>query len=286
MKKSILLMGVTLGVLASSLFGCSNELSNDELIIGMDCEYPPFSWAETTENEYTLSVSNASIYTDGYDVQIAKILGEKLNKPVTIIRCTWESLVPNLQNNSINVILAGMTETEERKETMDFSDEYYRSELVLVTKKTYADEYEGQTVGSDVLSTLLNGQVIISQIGTVQDDAIDVLKEQFGAEHGNAVLTFAACATDVSNGSAFAFTAEYPVAQSLVSAFSDLGIIHIEQTILGDLYAELGVSIAVKKGNTELVEELNSVLDEISQEEREQLMSEALARYEASEAAS
>ncbi len=279
MKKSILLMGATLGVLSASLFGCGGELSNDTLVVGMEVDYAPFNWAESSANEYTLPVSNASnTWADGYDIQIVKRLSEITGKDVTIVRSAWSSLIPDLQNNVVNVVIAGMTDTEERRESIDFTDEYYRSELVLVTSSTYANQYDGQTLDVDTLTELLSGQLVVSQSNTVTDEVIDILEEQCGARHATPLSSFALCATDVSNGSAFAMTAELPVAQSIVGSFDNLGIIYVDQDILGELYYELGVSIGVKKGNTELVDELNEALVQITQEEREEIMAAAVLR--------
>ena len=280
MKKSLLLIGATICVLGTTLFSCTiTELSNDTLVVGMEVYYAPFNWAESSSNEYTLPVANASgVYADGYDVQIAKRLGEILDKDVTIMRIEWDSLITDLQNNVINVIIAGMTETEERSSQIDFTDEYYRSELVLVTNSTYADEYNNQTLTSDQLGELLKDQIIVSQSNTVTDDVIDIFVENYGAIHANSLSTFALCAQDVSNGSAFAMTAELPVANSIVSSFDNLGIIHLDQTILGDSLAELGVSIGIKKGNDELLTDINSALAQIDEDERNELMTAATER--------
>jgi len=73
-------------------------------------------------------------------------------------------------------------------------------------------------------------------------------------------------------------TAEYPVAESLISSFTNLGIVHIDQTILGDSLSSLGVSIGIKKGNTELQSKLNAALKEITDAERLEMMEAAVTR--------
>lgn len=256
----------------------TTSFDNTKLVIGLECGYAPFNWSENKANDYTLEVKNKSnLYCDGYDIQIAKLLGEELGVEVQIMQVAWESLISDLQLGSINAVIAGMTDTEERRQTIDFTDEYYRSELVLVVQKSVADSYTDVLNSSDFTS-LVTGQVIVSQSSTVTNDVIDIFKENHGAVHAPAVDSFSLAATDVSNGSAFAMTAELPVAQSIVSSFNNLGIIHMDQSILGEKQSELGVSIGIQKGNTELQTKLNNALAKISQETRVQLMSEAVLR--------
>ena len=227
MKKKLLLPVAALCLV--TLFSCggdgsssnenpaSNTETREKLVIGLECDYAPFNWAEQTSNEYTLQVANvANTYADGYDIQIAKLLGEKLNMDIEIMQIEWDSLITELQFDTIDAVIAGMTDTEERRLSIDFTDEYYRSELVLITSKAVADSYNS-ALNATEFGELVNGKVIVSQDNTVTNDVIDTFAESYGAIHANPVETFAFAATDVSNGSAFAMTAELPVAQSIVA---------------------------------------------------------------------
>ena len=264
---------------AFTFTSCGSASFDGKLVIGLECDYAPFNWAETSPNEHTLKVFNKSnLYCDGYDVQIAKILGKELNMEVVIMQTPWTALVADLQMGTINAIIAGMTDTEERRESISFTNEYYRSELVLIVSKDIADQYENQTLTEEQFQTLVYGKNIVSQDSTVTDDVIEIFKENYGAIHSNPLDSFSLAATDVSIGAAFAMTAELPVAQSIVSSFTNLGIIHIDQNILGETQSELGVSIGINKNDTELKEKINSVLATITTEERVRLMSEAVTR--------
>lgn len=278
MRKSKLAVFSLLAVSVVSLTSCGNSGSNnDRLVIGLECNYAPFNWTESSPNDYTLNISNRVGYADGYDIQLAKLLGEELGKEVVIVQTEWDALVTDLQAGSINCIIAGMTDTEERRLSIDFTDEYYRSELVLVTSKVTADFYTS-ALDAEAFRTLIDGQFVISQNNTVTNDVIGNVFTTYGARHANPVESFALAATDVVNNSAFAMTAELPVANSIVAANSSLGIVHIEQAILGETQSELGVSIGIQKGNTELRDELNRALATISSEQRTELMSQAVIR--------
>ena len=272
-------------VLLSSILGLAScggsKISNDTMVIGLECDYAPFNWTETTSNDNTLPISNASGYADGYDIQIAKRLSAITGKQVKIVKEVWDSLIPDVQNDTINMIIAGMTDTEERRQSIDFTDEYYRSEVVLISKKDVADQYTGKTLGTSDLSTLLSTKNVVSQANTVEDDIINNFVTDYGCNHAAAAETYSFAAVDVQNGSADFLVVEYPVAQSYVTSMTDLGIIHLDQSVLGVDLSQLGVSIGIKKGNSELKDALNAALKQISSDERNTLMTAAVTRSSA-----
>lgn len=265
---------------ASLLSSCGNSHQDSNKIrIGLECAYIPFNWvSDSGANDFTLPIANhAGSYADGYDIQIAKRLSKELGKEVEIVQTKWESLITDLQMNSIDAIIAGMTDTETRRLQISFTDEYYRSELVLVTSASVASRYEG-TVSVEEFGALVSGQNIVSQIATVTDDVIDTFASEYGARHVTPVATFALAAQDVINGSAFAMTAELPVATSICGKLNGLGIVHFDQEVLGEAKSELGVSIGVRKSDEQLRNDINGVLAKISTKEREELMAASVSR--------
>lgn len=66
---------------------------------------------------------------------MAKKIAEGLGKELVIVKMEWDGLVPALQSNKIDAIIAGMSPTEERKQTIDFTENYYTSDFVMVIKK-------------------------------------------------------------------------------------------------------------------------------------------------------
>ncbi len=260
--------------------GCKSTSTDDNIIrIGMECNYAPFNWTCGTSSDYTLPVYNdAGKFADGYDVQFAKRLSKETGKQVQIYKLEWDSLIINLNNNQIDAVIAGMTDTEERRQQISFTDEYYRSELVLITSKSVADQYTDTELNNETLQTLLSGKMIESQRGTVTDNVIDTFKTNYGAIHSTAVDTFSKAALDVHTGAVFAMTAELPVAQSIVKNYSDLGIVHMDQTILGVDLSELGVSIGIRKDDTSLKTTINDVLNSYTKADRNSDMAAAVER--------
>lgn len=263
-----------------ALAGCNSNSSNSDVIrVGMECNYAPFNWTVGTESDYTLPIYNeAGKYADGYDIQFAKRLAKETGKTVQIYKLEWDSLIIQLNSNQIDAVIAGMTDTEERRKEISFSDEYYRSELVLIVSKTVSEQYSSKELGNDELSALLAGKMIESQRGTVTDEVIDTFKTNYGAVHSTAVDTFSKAALDVHTGAVFAMTAELPVAQSIVKNYTDLGIIHMNQNILGVDLADLGVSIGVRKNDSELQKTINDVLASYTTADRNSDMTAAVER--------
>lgn len=109
------------------------------LKIGMECAYEPFNWTETSaESLGAVPISGEGkegMYANGYDVQIAQYVANKLGLKLEIYSYEWDSLVPAVQSGAIDGIIAGMSPTAEREEEIDFSATYYESNLVIIYKK-------------------------------------------------------------------------------------------------------------------------------------------------------
>jgi len=286
MKKNFLRRLSILFVLGSStlLSSCgTNELSNDRLIIGMETAYQPFNWTEKVANDYTLPIYKTSEYADGYDIQIAKYLSNKLNKEVEIHRMTWGALIPGIKNNEINMVLAGMSITSERLEEIDFTDPYLESDLAFLIKKENIPEGNSSEnpLSYDELKTLFNGKNLICQANVVGDSIIDDYFVSYGANHLSPSLTYPAAAEEVNNGRAFAMPAELPVIEAMTNLdTTTLGVLYCDYKsfLSSDDITGLAVNIGIKKGNTELKDELNAALSELSDEERSEMMGAASIR--------
>lgn len=111
------------------------------LKIAMECAYEPFNWTDldgTTLGAvpiYGESGVKAGMYANGYDVQIAQYIANKLGLKLEVYDLSWDSLIPAVQYDTVDAIIAGMSPTPEREEQLDFTDLYYSSQLVIVYKK-------------------------------------------------------------------------------------------------------------------------------------------------------
>ncbi|CAM5179731.1 Amino acid ABC transporter substrate-binding protein (PAAT family) OS=Ureibacillus acetophenoni OX=614649 GN=SAMN05877842_103200 PE=3 SV=1 [Ureibacillus acetophenoni] len=182
MKKNLLLMLTTLfAILVLAACGSADQGSTDETSeekevfkVGLEAAYPPFNWTQKDDSNGAVKIEGSDEYAGGYDVEIAKRVAEALGKELVIVKTDWEGLIPALQTNVIDAVIAGMSPTDERKQAIDFSDNYYLSEFVIVTKadgkyanaKTLAD-FAGAKVTSQMGTTNYN---VIDQIPNVQKE--------------------------------------------------------------------------------------------------------------------
>ncbi len=128
--KKILIIVLILSILVIPLSACGNK-DDSELVIGMELAYPPF---ETTDEKGN---------PDGISVEIAKALGEYLGRSVRIENTAWSGLIPSLTTGKIDIIISSMTITEERAKTVNFSNPYSKSQLLLlVSKSSTVQEFE------------------------------------------------------------------------------------------------------------------------------------------------
>ena len=268
-KLFVLLMILLLATGCSSNNTNSNSGSNEQastvLRVGMECDYAPFNWTQVNDSETAVAISSVD-YADGYDVVIASRLAEALDMEVQIVKTDWDSLIPSLNAGAIDCIIAGMTETPERAEAVSFTTPYYESDMVVIVR---AD--------SDLVNITsiqeLTGRNVLGQINTTYDDVIDQIE---GVNHMTPLATYPRMILSLQSGEADAITAELPVANGVVAANPDLAIVRFED---GKGFAvDTSVSIAVAKENTDLLNRLQSALNDISEEERLQIMEYAVNR--------
>lgn len=109
------------------------------LKIGMECAYEPYNWTDTEGASLGAvpisSEGQSGLYANGYDVQIAQYVANRLGLKLEIYAMEWDSLIPAVNSGAIDAIVAGMSPTAERSEQLDFTDTYYESNLVVIIRK-------------------------------------------------------------------------------------------------------------------------------------------------------
>ncbi|HMM00260.1 MAG TPA: transporter substrate-binding domain-containing protein [Bacilli bacterium] len=271
-QKTTILGVAALGMLLTSCG--SKNYDNSRLVVGLECNYAPFNWTALSTSDYTLPIDGLDgQYADGYDIQVARYLSATLDKEVVIKKFDWEALVPAIQSNQINLIIAGMSYSEERDLSVDFTNPYYQSNIVAIVRKN------SPYVDVDTIAGL-SGAKVISQLGTIQDQIIDQIPNVI---HMTGTDTFSSAALMVNSGDADAMLAEYPVARAIVNANSNLAIVSFTDSFSGIDANDLSVSVAVKEGNQELINLINDALIDLSDTDRQAMMDGAIARSALSE---
>ena len=279
-----LVIGLFTSFLSLGATSCGTKVDNSKLVIGLECAYQPFNWEVSTNTEYTLPIFGTSQYADGYDIAIARYLSKDLGKDVEIRKIEWDALIPSLLNGEINMILAGMSSTEERRKTIDFTDAYLTSDLAFLMKKDFipVGNSKESPIGYQDLLSLFNGKSLVCQMGVVGDDIIEdyfTSAEGYTITHASPLKTYPLAALDVSRNIAFAMPAELPVVEAMTNIDPSLGVLYVDYSFMSESDLEgLSVNIGIKKGNEDLRKELNASLGRLSQEERSRLMGEASVR--------
>ena len=109
------------------------------LKIGMECAYEPYNWTDTDGSSFGAvpisSEGQQGLYANGYAVQIAQYVANRLGLKLEIYAMEWDSLIPAVNSGAIDAIVAGMSPTAERAQEVDFTDTYYESNLVVIIRK-------------------------------------------------------------------------------------------------------------------------------------------------------
>ncbi|MBR5451529.1 MAG: transporter substrate-binding domain-containing protein [Clostridia bacterium] len=106
------------------------------LKVGMECAYEPFNWTDVEASYGSVAISSeGGGYANGYDVQIAQYVANKLGMKLEVYAIEWDSLIPAVQSGAVDAVIAGMSPTAEREEEVDFTNTYYESNLVIIIKK-------------------------------------------------------------------------------------------------------------------------------------------------------
>ena len=264
MTKKILSVLIAVLMLAAAL----PALAEGTLRVGMECGYAPFNWQQVNETEFTAPIADNGGFADGYDVQIARRIAQALDMDLEIVRTEWDGLIPSVTSGNIDLIIAGMSPTAKRKATIDFSDYYYQSELVVVVRK------DGAFANAKALSDL-NGAVICAQLNTFHDTVVDQIP---GVVHDMPRETFPAMIVALNSGAIDGYVAERPGAEADVMANPGLTYIVFDEG-QGFTASEEDVAIAIGLAyGSPYKDKINETLAGIGAEERLQLMLDATAR--------
>ncbi len=272
MKKliSIVLILVLVLSVVSCLTACNNEESEKDYIsVGLECGYAPYNWTQPTADDGAVKIDNGYGYAGGYDIMIAKKVAEALGKELRVYKYEFNALIPAVKSGTLDFIIAGMSPTEERMKSIDFTDVYYNGDLVIVVRK------DGAFASAENLDDF-NGAKLVAQQGTFHETA---LKDQ-GASHGISVQTsldtFPLMINALKSKAIDGYIAEEPGAKADCAANSDFTYIPLKNNTTGFIASDEDTAIAIglKKGSA-YKDVINQVLATISTEERLALMEEA-----------
>lgn len=271
MKKGIIKAAAMVAVAALSLSiftACGKKEdtnAENQLRVGMECAYAPFNWTQMDDSNGAVKLADGS-FCGGYDVEIAKRIADSLGKELVIVKTDWDGLAPSLTSGKIDLIIAGMSATADRKETINFTDNYYTSDLVVVVQK------DGPFASATSLEDF-SGAKITAQLNTLHYDVIDQIPN---VQKQQGMKDFPTMIVALGSGKIDGYVSERPGALSAVEANPNLTFIEFPKgegfDFSGD---EVSIAIGIAK-NSPLRDAVNEALAKISEEERVELMNQAV----------
>ncbi len=237
MKKFLALILAILMVCSLAACGASNDAPADEvkeeLIMGTNATFPPYEYYD--EDGETII---------GIDAEIAQAVADKLGMTLTIKDMEFESLLTAVQSGAVDIVFAGLTVTDERKESVDFSITYATGIQVIIVPNdseiASVDDLAGKTIGV--------------QAGTTGDI---YCTDEFGQDNVKQFANGALAVAALQNGQVDCVVIDNEPAKSFVAANDGLKILDTE-------YAVEDYAAAISKENTELTAKVNAAMEELT----------------------
>lgn len=238
MKKKIISM-IVAATMITSIVGCGSKDTGSSsngsqekrtLVMATNPEFPPYEYRDGND-------------IVGIDVEIAKAIADDLGMELKVESMEFDSIIPSVTSGKADVGIAGMTVTDKRKKNVDFTDSYATSTQVMIVKEdnaeiTKPDDLSGKKVG---VQTGTTGDIYVSD-----QKNVDVSRFSKGME----------AVQSLTQGKIDAVVIDREPAKAFVE--KNEGI-----KILDEAYTNEDYAIAVKKGNTELVEKINASLKKL-----------------------
>lgn len=205
-----------------------------KIVLGTAADYPPYEFHKQIDGDDKIV---------GFDVEIAKAIAKDLGVEIEIKDMKFDGLLAALKADKIDFILAGMVPKPERKESVDFSIPYYQAEQKILIKAEDADKVK--TVDD------LKGFKIGAQKSTVQEE---IALTKIPDAKVKSLSKITDLVLELKNNKVNGLVLVGPVAKAYADKNDDLIVPEIS------FGQEDGVAVAVNKGNTELLEEINKSL--------------------------
>ena len=248
----------------------SGVLNDNVLTVAMECGYAPYNWTQPDDSNGAVQIKDSPDYAYGYDVMMAKHIAEELGMDLEIVKLDWDSLVPAVQSGTVDCVIAGQSITSDRLEMVDFTEPYYYASIITLVKA------DGPYANAASVADLA-GATCTSQQNTVWYDTClpqipdaNILPAQESAPAMLVALDANKCdlvVTDQPTG--LAACVAYPDFKLLDFSGTD-GAFQVSDE-------EINIGISIQKGNTELKDKINSVLDKMTPEDYTNMMNDAIA---------
>ncbi|KMT23126.1 transporter substrate-binding domain-containing protein [Clostridium cylindrosporum] len=256
-----LLKKVTVGILSTvmifSLVSCSNSKEagqkpsgivdkikqSKKIILATNPEFPPFEFR---------TVKSGKSEVVGADIALAQEIAKDLGVKLEIKSMNFDGLLEALNAGNIDMVVAGMTPTDKRRQSVDFSELYYKdSPQTLLIRKENAGKIKSVND--------LKGLTVGAQKGSIQEE---IVKNEFKASKPKAVANIPNLIQELKNKNIDALVLEKVVAEQWIKKTgTDITMAPFE---VGVNYS--GIAVAIKKGNKDLVDSVNKTIARVEKE--------------------
>ena len=261
--------GVSSDSSSSSEDSSSSEVLGDgqTMRVGMEAAYAPYNWQTTEATDYTIPIQNVDgAYADGYDVQIAKVIAEALGMEPVAVKMSFSGLIDSLNNGQIDIICAGMSATDERKQAIDFSDPYFVGSFGLLVKND--SSYVNATSLED-----FSGAAVLGQKDTLLDTIIDEIPN---VNHLTPVDSVPSQLSQLNQGTCDAITYNVENTNGFLRANPNLVAITFEE---GKGFSEtVPANAGIKKGQDAILQKINDAIATVSDDERTEIFDACVER--------
>ena len=240
------------------------------LKVAMECANAPYNWTQPDDSNGAVQISGSSDYAYGYDVMMAKKIADELGYDLEIVKLDWDSLVPAVQSGQVDCVIAGQSITKERQQMVDFTDPYYYASIITLVKND--GDYKDAASVED-----LKGATVTSQQNTIWYDSClpqipdgNILPAQ---ESAPAMLVA------LEAGKCDAVVTDMPTGKAACVAYPDFKLLDFSGTDgafeVSD--EDINIGISVQKGNDELKDAINGVLKDMTEDDYNKMMDEAIS---------
>jgi len=226
----VLIIAMVLGV-----SGCKKE-ERTTLVMGTEATFPPFEMTDDNNEEI------------GFDVDLARAIADELGLELDIRNQPFDGLIGALQAKQIDMVVSGMTITEERKQSVSFSNPYYNAKQAVVVRAG-----DTRVTAIEDLASL----VIAVQMGTTGAGEAEKIKGTADDTSLKQYKRVNEAFMELTNGRVDAIIIDAPVAASYMKQFEGLEILE------AIAFEDEQFGIAVNKEDEELLNDINAALDNI-----------------------
>lgn len=236
--------------------------------IALECAYAPYNWTQTDNTKDAVPIFDSNTYCNGYDIQIAKKIADSMGATLEVHKTEWTAIPTAITSGVVDAGICGMTVTKERKETLLFSDPYYKSQYVVIVKK------DGKFANATSIADL-KGANSTSQLSTSWYPLLNQIPE---AKIQPALADVPTMLVALNSGKVDLLSCDKPTGLSAEKAYPNLKMIEFADGKGFQADAEaVNVCAALKLGNTELKAQIDKALAGISEDDRTKLMDWAIS---------